>query len=411
MTDKELLCNIYKSILKFAGCETDDKGNIHIRLGDANSDTLPLTIEGKSVVLPTTENLTRSNENIIIFHPLAENIYKEERPVLVKLRKIINIKLNFVIGVLIQHLLNIVASPELHKDLSPEQMELVTKIRNVDKKTLDTFVKILTQGAEASPDKNFVFIYLKKRAKIIELNSKGEKEEKIYSRGGIVTFPFYVKLEEKDKSLRVKDVEAFKSIFEYLFSDIHNTEFYNQGSSSRQAPSLESILKTAMNLGAILNDYVNLFSNFIDDHEQLLFDTDFYEYFKNEELIERVTRSVPPQDGSEGVIAEITKSNNQIKPIVQEDNKFKPFSNTNIGVIEKPKVTSTGNGLDWNSIVNSNPSIARNAGASFFSGQNAGQRQPVRPIPGQKYSNNGGSFFGNRRFGGNMNRGGNDSSI
>lgn len=178
MTDKELLCKIYECVLKFAGCETDDNGNIHIRMGDANSSTLPLTIDGKSVVLPTTENLTKSGDNTIIFHPLAENIYKEERPALVRLRKIINVKLNFVIGVLVQHLLNIVASPELHKDLSPDQLELVTKIRNVDKKTLDAFVKILTQGADTSPDKNFVFIYLKKRAKIIELDSKGENKRR-----------------------------------------------------------------------------------------------------------------------------------------------------------------------------------------------------------------------------------------
>ena len=410
MTDKELLCNIYKCILKFAGCTTDEKGNILIHAGTADTDTTPLVIEGKSVVLPTQENLTSGRDNIVVFHPLAENIYKEERPVLVKLRSIINVKLNIVIGVLVQHLLNIVASPELHKELTPEQMELVIKVKNVDKKTLDAFVKSLIQGSNTSPDKNFIFIYLKKRAKIVELNSKGEKEEKIYSRGGIVSFPFYTKLEEKDKNKRIKDTEAFKSVFEYVFADINNTEFYNSGSSSRQAPSLEAILKTAMNLGVILNDHINMFSNFIDGYENLLFDTDFYEYLKDDELISKIAKAVPPQDGSEGIIKDITNSLVQTAPVAQESNVFKPFANSTIKAAEQPKVISTSRGLDWNSLVNSDPTIARNAGVMFTPGMGMQQNGSSRPTPGQRPVNNGNNF--NRGYsGGGFSRNFNDSSI
>lgn len=399
MSDKELLCTVYKSILKFAGCTTDDKGNIFIHAGTSNNDSIPLVVEGKSVVLPTQDNLTGGRENITIFHPLAENIYKEERPVLAKLRSIINVKLNIIIGVLVQHLLNITASPELHDELTPEQMELIVKVKNIDKKTFEAFVKILTQGASNSPDRTFIFIYLKKRAKIIELNSKGGKEEKIYSRGGIVTFPFYTKLEEKQKNLRVKDMEGFRSIFEYIFTDINNTEFYNLGSSSRQAPSLEAILKTAMNIGVILNDHINMFSNFIDEHESLLFDTDFYEYLKDEDFIGKMARVIPPQDGSEGIIKDITKGVNNTNVSMQENVAFKPFSNNNIGVIEQPKVIVTNKGLDWDSLVNSNPNIARNAGVN---NSNVGyyQNTSSRPIPGQKQTMNNNRSFSSGRLSG-----------
>lgn len=404
MSNKELLCKLYKDILKFAGCVTDEKGSIFINLG--TDQNIPLTIDGKSVLLPLEDNLKKVDDNILIFHPLAESMLKQESAISVRLRKAINVRLNIVSGLLARHLLNIIGSPDLHKNLQPEQMEIVSKLSNIDSDTVNNFVKKFLTDTETAPDKNFIFIYIKKRAVIKELNAKGVEVDKIYSRGGIVSFPFYEKLKDiPAKKHRVKDIKAYNDVFEYMFTDIQHTDFYNQGSSSRQAPTIAALLKTAVNIASILNDHIDKFKNFIPDYEELMFDLDFYDYFNKEnsdELIEKLTISIPPQDDSDGVIAEIIKSNATVKqPVVQEQTKpFNPFDGQRVVVNEPVK---TGGKLDWNSVVSTTESVNKSLNKGNFGmqyqPQQGYQNQPTRRQPGMMQNNNSGFLSNGNRSG------------
>lgn len=403
MTNKEILCKLYEDILKFAGCEADDKGNILIKMG--SDEGIPLTVEGKKVVLPTENNLKSSDENIIIFHPLAESMFRQETPVSVKLRKCINTRLNIVIGLLARHLLNIISSTDLHKNLQPEQMEIMTKLSNIDSDTVDNFIKKFLMDRETPPDKNFIFIYIKKRASIKELDNKDKEVEKIYSRGGIVSFPFYEKLKElPTKKHRVKDLKAYKDVFEYIFSDIHHTDFYNQGSSSRQAPTLIALLKTAVNIASIINDHIEKFKNFIPDSDELYFNLDFYDYFNkdnSDEFLEKLAISVPPQNDSGGVIAEIIKSakpeqQQDVVKHTQSDNTFKPFSNQQQ---VQPTIVGNDGKLDWNAVVNTNRDVAVKLNNNQFGNQyqpiaGYSPNVPTRRQPGMMQNTNNGWYGG-----------------
>lgn len=406
MNNKEILNNVYKGILKFAGCTTDENGAIFVSLG--SDESIPLTVDGKRVVLPTENNLKNPDENTIVFHPLAESIFKQESNISLKLRKAINIRLNAVTGLLARSLLTIMSDKDFHKNLEPEQIELVTKLTDIDSKTVETFMKKFLLDKEISPDKNFIFIYIKKKAGIKELNDKGVEEEKIYSRGGIVSFPFYEKLSEHSgKTFRVKDLKAYKDVMEYIFTDIHHTDHYNQGSSSRQSPTLIALLKTAVNIASILNDHIYRFKNFIPDYEDLVFDLDFYDYFNKEnsdEILEKLIISVPPQDDSGGVIAELLKTEKKSEPIVTQPQKqegYKPFTLTKQ---EQPRTLRTEKGLDWNSVINSNENVARtlnrNPGYGGYQMQSGYQPTASRRQPGDTQYGGGSSFSGfsrNRR--------------
>lgn len=406
MNNKEILNNVYKGILKFAGCTTDENGSIFVSLG--SDESIPLTIEGKRVVLPTENNLKNPDENTIVFHPLAESIFKQESDISLRLRKAVNIRLNAVTGLLARNLLTIMSDKEYHKNLEPEQMELVTKLSDIDSNTVDTFMKKFLLDKDISPDKNFIFIYIKKKAGIKELNEKGIEEEKIYSRGGIVSFPFYEKLSEPtNKKLRVKDVKAYKDVMEYIFTDIHHTDHYNQGSSSRQSPTLIALLKTSVNIASILNDHIYRFKNFIPDYEDLVFDLDFYDYFNKEnsdEIIEKLIISVPPQDDSRGVIAELLKTEKKIESVpeqLQKQEGYKPFS---LQRQEPPKTVRTGKGLDWQSVINSNENVARtlnrNTQYGGYQMRSGYQQFPNRKHPGDTQYGGSSSFSGfgrNRR--------------
>ena len=407
MTNKELLCKLYKDILKFAGCDTDENGNIFIKMG--TDEGIPLTVEGKKVVLPTENNLKSSDENIIIFHPLAESMFRQETPVSIRLRKCINTRLNIVIGLLARHLLNIISSTDLHKNLQPERVEIMTKLSNIDSDTVENFFKKFLMDKETPSDKNFIFIYIKKRATIKELDIKENEVEKIYSRGGIVSFPFYEKLKElPTKKYRVKDLKAYKDVFEYIFTDIHHTDFYNQGSSSRQAPTLVALLKTAVNIASILNEHIEKFKNFIPDEDILTFDLDFYEYFNkdnSEELLEKLAISVPPQNDSGGVIAEVIKSVKPEQPTIQQpqqDTTYKPFSNQPQPQVQPSAVGSDGR-LDWNVVVNTNRDVSTKLHSNQFSNQyqtreGYGYNVPTRRQPGMIQNTTSGWYggYGNR---------------
>ena len=407
MNNKEALCKLYSDILKLGGCVSDEKGNIFINLG--TDQNVPLTVDGKRLLLPTEENLKSNDTNTLIFHPLAKSIIKQESPIIIRLRKAINIRLNTVTALLARCFLEIMSSTDKHKNLQPEQLDLVTKLSNIDAKALDVFVKKFISGAGVIPDKNFIFIFIKRRAIIKELNDKGVDVEKIYSRGGIVSFPFYEKLNEDSDNLRVKDKKAFKDIFEYIFTDINHTDFYNQGSSSRQAPTLLALLKTAVNIASILNDHIEKFKNFIPDYEDLLFDLDFYEFFNrddSEAILEKLVISVPPQHDSGGIIADTVKS---IETKTPEQTKLQPqeerFKNFNNPAQPTNEVVKNNGKLNWDSIVSTNENVARTLNKPMFDNrfqpQVGYQHTQARKQPGVHYNNNSNNsgYFGGGGFG------------
>lgn len=346
------LNSIYRSILLFAGMEADQNGYISTVM-DTNRDAA--FIDGLRMVLPTSNQLHNFNpKESIVFHPLTENIIRGESEVITKLKSTINVRLNFAIGMIAQSLINLVASPALHHKLSPEQAELLTSITDADEKSLLNFVSCMMTNIKAAPDRVFTNIYLKRG---------GTYEGKRYSRVGIVTFPFYEKIKaESLEKIRVKDYETYRQLFEFMLPGLDNPEEYNYGSNSHVAPYLEALMRTAANVASRLNDLVALYSEYIEDSDRLVFDSDWMEDFQDLTALMPEIRKIPVQKGNEGRVAsgEVqmeTEAPAAAAPQVQAPVQYAAPAQQQMAP-QAPEIKRTRHGLDFKSVMQANPNVA-----------------------------------------------------
>lgn len=290
MSDK--LNEIYRSILSFAGMEADAQGFITTGVDSRRN---PAIINGAQLVLPMATHLRNADPKVrMIFHPLTENILRGESEVIAKLKSVINVRLNYTIGTVAVNLINLVASPEFHSRLTPEQQELLTSVSDADEKSQSNFVSAMVKGIKASPERVFTNVYLKRG---------GTYKGKRYSRVGIVSFSFYDQLVKGQlEGVRVKDIKTFKQIFEFMFPDIAESEEYNFGSESHVAPYLEALMRSSANIASRLNDLLTLYADFIDESDKISFDSEWMEYFQDLTALLPEIRKVPVQVGNDGAI-------------------------------------------------------------------------------------------------------------
>lgn len=337
----EKLISIYKAILDFCGLEADKEGYISTKLDDHQEPTM---VNGKRLVLPLQEQLrSANNTEKQMFHPLNENTLRGESEVITKLKDVINVRLNFTFGVVVQSLLNLVASPEFHKKLDPDQTELMIAVKEADDKLVTNFTKIMVAGVKADATKIFTNIYLKRG---------GSLNGRRYARVGIVTFPFYMELcKDSDKlfgvKVRPKDKESMKQVMKFIFSGIEEPNFYSFGSDSPTAPNLEALLQSAALIASRFNDIIEQFKDFIDGAEKLVFASDWMEDFENLEGLAPLIRRIPMQAGNEGVVEGATTP--ELPVATQQPQWTQP---TQVQQPQKPpEVKKTKRGLDFNSIV------------------------------------------------------------
>lgn len=347
------LIKIYESVLRFAGFSSDDNGFISNVLAGQKQ---PAIVDGKQLVLPTQQNLRSFNpDNHIIFHPAVENILRGESVILVKLKQAINIRLNFTIGAIAQSLLNLIASPALHHKLNPDQLRIMMAVKDVDETTVNNYVKhVLLAGAQKNAESLFVHIYLKRG---------GFLNNRKHPRVGVTYFPFYHDLiefskdnkENKDHGyridkLRVKDRESLKQLFDFMIPDIEKEERYNAASDHKMCPYFDALLQTAALIASQLNDLLDLYEEFIEDAEQMKFDSEWIELFQSLEDLDKEFRAIPVQAGNEGQVER------------QEPNTVKEAVNTSFSrpapvpvpaapVAAPPELKQTKRGIDFQSLL------------------------------------------------------------
>lgn len=345
------LLNIYRSILKYSGLEADADGLISAVIDGKKQPSL---IDGVRMVLPTDHHLRTFMKNEkIVFHPFTENILRGESEIIQKLKLTINVKLNYTIATIGQNLLNLVASPEFHSRLNPEQMEIMTCIKDCDEKAVVNFIQVMVNGSKSKVDRLFANIYLKRG---------GTVHGKRYSRVGIVSFPFYEDLiNNKVEKVRVKDVETYKQLFKFIFPDIDEPDCYNYGSNSQVAPFLDALMKSSCNIASRLNDILLTYKDFIDNHEELMFDSDWVEAFENLDDLSSEIRKIPVQYGNDGSISTATELPATPMPVpvpVQQQPVQAPqqYPQNNVAPVQQqaPQVPRTARGLSFSALTGAN---------------------------------------------------------
>jgi hypothetical protein len=347
------LQDIYRSILRFAGMEADAQGYISTAIEDKRE---PAFINGLRMVLPTDHHLRSFDpKEKIIFHPFTENILRGESEVIEKLKKVLNIRLNYTIGVVGSSLLSLVASPEQHHKLSPEQAELLTSITDADDKSVSNFISLMVSAMKSSPERVFTNVYLKRG---------GTFDGKRFSRVGIVTFPMYEQLQQdKIEKIRVKDKETYRQLFDFIFPGLENIESYNFGSDSHIAPYLEALMRTSANIASRLNDILLTYKDYIDNAEAIMFDPEWMEEFQDLAALAPEIRKVPVQFGNDGVIPAAEKQAEKqvqyVAPAQPVQPQYQPQQPQMVSMVpQAPEVRKTSRGLDFQSVLAAQPGLA-----------------------------------------------------
>jgi len=287
------IIELYKNILSVGGLVVDSEGNVS---GSDKGRTMPFTVDGKRLVLPTREHLKNPDwSNRVAFHPLCEDIMSPESPVLGRFRRAINMRLNKTIGFLMMELLDIALNTEMHGSLTPDQANMLVSVKNVDKDTLKTLTSIVEKIIRNDGEKCFVHLFIKKGGTV------GLKK---YSRATIVTFPFYNELMKKEKQIyditvRTRDREVFAGLLEYIIPDIGTDKFFDTGSLTDIAPSLDSLMRALTKIVSRTNIVVNDFKNILkDDTDEYNYNGEWISAFDNLDNYEKDIRMIPMQTGN-----------------------------------------------------------------------------------------------------------------
>jgi hypothetical protein len=304
------LLSVYRAILDYASMAADSQGYVKNAHGDSRESIL---IEGKQLVLPLPEQLRNfDSKQKIIFHPMAENIFKGESEIIQLLKKRICIKLNISTAAIIQALINIVASPDLHGRMNPQQAELFSVNMDADVKTLTNFVKIMTVGIKTKPESAFVSMYL---------NRGGVYRGSKHSKVSVMTFPLYEQLTKEAKvpngisleHLRIKDKDCITKLFQFIFPGLEMPEQYNYGADTTIAPFLDALMMGSARVASKINDIVELYKDYIDDAESVMFTSEWLDDIVNMDNLKNDIRRIPIQQTMDGSV--VVEPVEEIKPV------------------------------------------------------------------------------------------------
>lgn len=292
MSSTKPLLDFYKNILSFSSMRVNDNGYIECVLMDSSTMCM---IDNKNLIFPTEERLRRFDfEKELIFHPMTESIVRGESDVQEKLRNSFLSKANISIYFLFLKLLEIAKDPARHVTLDPDQAEMLAIVKNVDQKCYDNFMSLgLNVLKGRMVDYRFVDMRLKR---------SGRYKDKQVDKLGVVFFPFYEKMQQKDVAkLRVRDVEVIKSLYNYVFNmkdeDAYNRPCHGTGTP----PYLTSYLYAGAALATPINDAYDRFNSTFTGEEQNMissytFELDWYDQLVH---IENLLPLVPRISGGQ----------------------------------------------------------------------------------------------------------------
>ena len=307
MSEKKNLIQIYKDILSTAWMTANEKGVISRLIDPETGEKSPVMIEDntdnkkkKTAVLPIKENLVGLDSNeFLVIHPLNENPSKPASPVVDFLRRMMSVRLNWVLSTMLPELLVFASSPAKHDLLKPEQLDILTCLADAGKDSASKFLKLL----EASKAKNGHFSTIVS----VYLTRGGVVKEKTFHRAAIVKFTLYEELIKAGSDnvvmgvkLSKKDRDLFKKLFERVIPGIDNPQHYSTGSNANVAPFMDSMMNTFLKLFSITNDMVENYKVVFSIPNLMTVPMEWSDELMDIDSLSSIVRLVPPQRGNEG---------------------------------------------------------------------------------------------------------------
>ena len=307
MSEKKNLITLYKDILSTAWMTANEKGVVSRLIDPETGEKAVVTIEDntdnkkkKTAVLPLPENLVGLDSNeFLVIHPLSENPSKPASPVVDYLRRMMSVRLNWVLSTMLPELLVFASNPSKHDLLKPEQLDILTCLADVGKESASKFLKLL----EASKVKNGHFSTIVS----VYLTRGGVVRDKTYHRAAIVKFTLYEELIKAGTDnvvlgvkLSKKDRELFKKLFERVIPGLDDPHHYSTGSNANVAPFMDSMMITFLKLFSITNDMVENYKVVFSIPELMMAPMEWSDAIMDIDSLSSVVRLVPPQRGNEG---------------------------------------------------------------------------------------------------------------
>lgn len=326
------LSALYERILSTAGLIIGEDGLVY-RFSPEGA-TVPATVDNKRLYIPN-ETAIRvfttpdKQATYMGFHPLSESVLRAQSPVIKWLRNVLSTRLQVVIGDLMAELAAIAADPSRHKSLSPRATEFLSKVPEIDVKTIENLRLVL---CKLDGEKNKLLnIYLKQG---------GNFDNKAVHRSAVVTFPFLKEFENDEHSLfdqkiRKKDRVAIEALFNWMIPDAENINTYSVGSVSTIAPYFHALINAYIKVAIRLNDITRLFKKQID-HERLHIDIDWAV-----EVVDLTPyrESLPALSGNEGEMTEDSKASTAVAAITPTPIAVAPLMPT-VPFISMPQAMS-----------------------------------------------------------------------
>lgn len=347
------------------------------------------------MVLPTQANLRKGfPEEQFPFHPLCESMTRQgTSPVIQYLQRSAKANISHAVVVLAQSLLELACDVSTHKDIPIDCNDFLVKLADCDKeKNIKTvFEKVV---AAAVKKNRLVTVYLK---------NGGVFDGKKVNRLCVIRIPLLEDLQTEGKdvlgvTVSKKQRKILTALFKLIVPFGDNPEEYSHGTTSRQAPYLQSLLIAYAKITKVLNQCINNYAvplalpiKPIPAYDPAIVDT-----FEKA----RAEVEIPPLRGNEGGSKETAEEASDTKavPVEQHAPKQTVQQVTRSQPAPAPVATATPGTVsmaDFSAAMNPQPTLLNNGfqqQQSFnpqFSQQNTG-------LFGTTTVNTGGGLFCNQ---------------
>lgn len=246
----------YLAILDYAGMELDD----HEVVVNKNNNLGDISLDDKPIALPYFETL-KNPQGKTIFHLLNESYPKPETALFALYKDRLTLEINLRLSDLFTDLISVASDTTIQRKIkSPELLEIVTTIGEVDVSILEGILKAFRAAAKENNTGYIVDFFLKKN---------GMFNEVPYAAIGKVTFKTFneiaSQLEETGgdynlygTKLRKKDLLALYGLYRAVFPHIDDQDAYTETTDNKAFRYLNILLKTTYLVSARINHIASL---------------------------------------------------------------------------------------------------------------------------------------------------------
>lgn len=302
----DIIGELYRPLLSALHVQEGDDGILKRVHGD-NSKICE--VNKRKLVLPTNANLqTLSDTEYMFFHPMSENFARGDSVIFNYLKTLITLRVNYSLIGLATVLLQIAGDKQMDGKLNSTQLELLTYIPKVDKKTVDNW---LNAASKLDIDANTFFSVYNKR--------NGKINGATFNRVAVVRFPLIEQLADPanseywttPKAIRKADWANYQGLMNYLLPNWDVDNSYSGYSDSMEAPSFHALVMAFVTIMERIGLIASNFSDLIDAQDLIVPDLPKLKDAINN--LQRFANIIPPLDGNIGEVAKKESHANQIQ--------------------------------------------------------------------------------------------------